>query len=112
MQKRNAGGSYAFWLVFLLWVLPVMAAAGWSLHKSGSMTGIFNPLISFSTPGAFAAAWNGLRQSGGGVHPWNLELQVPSVFWPGVAFQALIAGLAVVAAWRVPDRSADLATRE
>lgn len=112
MQKRNAGGSYAFWFVFLLWDLPVMAAAGWSLHKSGSMTGIFNPFISFSTPGAFAAAWNGLLPSAGGAHPWNLEQRPASVFWPGVAFQALIAGSAVVAAWRIPDRSADLATRD
>ncbi len=93
--------------VLLLWVLPILAAAAWAFREDGNLTRTFNPIASFSTPGAILAAW--LGRTDGGQHAMTASTLA---YWPGVAFQALVAAGAVLVAARVPDRMSQPAVRE
>lgn len=112
-HRLGAGGGYLRWLVFGLWVAPLIGAGIWAMRQTGDLSRLFNPAMSFSTPGALIVAWNGLLPEGASnLAASGLQLQRPLIFWPGVAFQALVAMAAIIVALRVPDRSAEPASRE
>lgn len=112
-HRLGAGGGYLRWLVFGLWVAPLIVAGMWTMRQTGDLSRLFNPAISFSTPGGIIVAWNGLLPEGAAnLSASGLQLQRPLSFWPGVVFQALIAIAAIIVALRVRDRSAEPASRE
>jgi hypothetical protein len=111
--SRVGGGRFLLLIALILWLTPLIAAGVWAFRQDAHLGRLLNPIASFSSPGTIWTVWCGttddLSTPWGGDH--IMTLPAPWL-WPGVAFQAAVALVAVIVALRVPDRAAEPVTRE